>query len=349
MEYKSLYICREGLQLFLENEIHDKGHAPEIKIPNEYGITVKTVYQGKELGFRISYTKDGKCTLTANGEQTDLHEKIFSTAKERYLLGTGKPFTESFPLISQESFSNFVELAKEDPAIANVEETKVNNGTKVTLTSKYGDSANIIFYDTRKLLLQGKDSLAGNTALGLIFAQFEPKSIDEFVRSKVTVPISFDQAIEHAKTRLGNADNLLDDSVIERMAVALVLDRITLDIPDYGSYCFPALRGLEGYFRALIKGIDGTFRAPKQIGLMFDGANDDPGEDIKNKIPESKRRDILRKLYRYMKMQRHTSFHEDNEPNMTRVLSREDAVKIIDSCFRQIRESYDDWVDAKQQ
>jgi len=71
------------------------------------------------------------------------------------------------------------------------------------------------------------------------------------------------------KEYIPTAINFLDGKIIKIMTPALALNAINIDLDDYSCFSFPALRGLEGYIKQLLKKSYKEYKNNNKIGALF--------------------------------------------------------------------------------
>lgn len=130
------------------------------------------------------------------------------------------------------------------------------------------------------------------------------------------------------------------------LRTSCTLKDISIPLPDYSCYVFPALRALEAVMRRLLfdRGYsieadnDNSFRGVfyKDSGGKFMVSN-----NFKTQIGDNKVCNALEHCYNYFVQQRHTLFHANDFTDGSRFISTKDqATQIIERIVKTIDTAY---------
>ncbi|MEH2247535.1 type II toxin-antitoxin system RnlA family toxin [Nostoc sp.] len=247
------------------------------------------------------------------------------------------------------------ELKNEDSDVTEIFVSTISEDlTKKTIKaiSKYNDSLTLTYYKiTNKLLIQGKP-LYGYYQISYFLAQFtDLNGFLEIVYKGEEAPntINVDENFieKQLKTLLPNAYSNLGEGILKMLRTSYTLKDISIPLPDYSCYVFPALRALEGTMRRLLF---------SEVGYSIEVDNENYFRGIfyrdsigsfvvtnnfKQEIGNSKICDSLEVCYNYFIQQRHTLFHANDFTDTSAFIeTKEKANQIIEKVVKIIDQAY---------
>ncbi|GAB1539943.1 hypothetical protein NUACC21_26120 [Scytonema sp. NUACC21] len=304
------------------------------------------------------FNQNGTTTIQTNiGRYRDKGEELALYLKDKLVHDDRKSIWVTVKNINQDAFELLIEflqeLKNEDSDVTEVSVVKNSEDqTKKTMraTSKYNDSLTLTHYrTTNKLLIQGKP-LYGYYQVSYFLSQYtDLNGFLEIVYKGEESPntINVDKSTIEAelKNSLPNAYSSLGEGILKMLRTSYTLKDISIPLPDYSCYVFPALRALEGVMRKFLynegyfieynnNSFSGIFR--KELGTKFVVTN-----DFKVKIGNDKICNALEHCYNYFVDQRHTLFHANDFTDSSRfILTKEIATQIIEKVVKIIDKAY---------
>lgn len=223
---------------------------------------------------------------------------------------------------------------------------------RISATGRAYDKATIVYYKTTKTaLLQGKP-LPIFQEIKLFFYELIPDDdIIENENNVFDISITRDDVNNQLKEYIPTAINFLDGKIIKIMTPALALNAINIDLDDYSCFSFPALRGLEGYIKQLLKKSYKEYKNNNKIGALFGIQNVQhffPLQNfVKNEIKCIHTVEAIEVSYNLYYSKRHPYFHINKHIGSTPIIeSKEDAQAInveilttIESTYKKIPKS----------
>ncbi|MEH2397211.1 type II toxin-antitoxin system RnlA family toxin [Nostoc sp.] len=303
--------------------------------------------------------QNGTTTIhTKIGKYVDKGEQLALYLKDKLVGDHRKAISVSVRNINQDTFNLLLEFLEElknedsdvtEISVARISEALTNKSIKVT--SKYNDSLTLTHYQsTNTLLIQGKP-LYGYYQVSYFLAQFtDLNGFLEIVYKGEETPNTIDvdeNTIEtELKALLPNAYSNVGEGILTMLRTSYTLKDISIPLPDYSCYVFPALRALEGVMRRLLfnegysiednnNSFGGIFYGDSRTNYLV-------RNDFKQEIGNSKICNALEICYTYFVQQRHELFHANDFTDSSKFISTQEqanqiiekVVKIIDTAYK---------------
>ena len=207
--------------------------------------------------------------------------------------------------------------------------------------SKIGDRLTIKYFTNKTLQIQGKPMYLYQEVVCLLAEFFPFDDVVKYQAESYSVPIDPVEVRTEIDRLLPTAHTILDPMLINILIASVAFTKIDIQLPDYSSFAFPALRTLEGYLKYLFgtKGIvvRRTFTCfdPDATGVQRLGPN------VAAKIGCTKTCQAMETVYNYLYKNRHGLFHTETIASATRIISnKKDAHKIIWDTINLIESSH---------
>jgi len=230
---------------------------------------------------------------------------------------------------------------------ANITEDKILDARRLLrIKGPFKDEIVITYFSNKTVLVQGKP-LNLYVEIKLFF--YEILSFEQVVKTEAeTYKVDLDvKEIRHElESYLPTAFSFLAERLIRVLTPSLSLAKLDIQMEDFSSFAFPALRGLEGYIRQLLKlkGHDDGVKNVNKLGSLFkEDVNDYSWlqDFAKSDIDCDATCSALEKSYNFWKSKRHPYFHVDKHIQMTPIIwNKEDAEAIIHEGLTLIEETY---------
>lgn len=301
-------------------------------------------FQGEqEVVIAVYANKDGLTTLTPLGKPgsgKEIATLFCDEIKKKCSYVDGiKNTNESFRGITQDTVDYLVESLRERGH--KVEELREPAATIFRVTSSQGDLFTLKYHKNATLQIQGKTLLA---ALDVINVLAKELGLDDVLERKSRLfEIKVDAAdIEYEMgALLPNARTYLKGDLEAVMVPSFVFRRINLNLSDYSSYVFPALRGLEGYIKKLMAGKGLKVGSAKDGLSTYFSAPEKMVEEYKRVIGCPKTCQALELAHGHYAKQRHGLMHMDGTEGTSRIVTERDVANgMILETLTTIEKSY---------
>lgn len=314
----------------------------EEKSPTEKRIKIS---ENRLCGILIFYIKGGQVSFQTQGSPQ--MRSICEKCKEHIITTTKIEFAnrKSYTLrgVPEGDFLACIEAIGE--LGYSIEEKDISgDGIKYSykIIGKYRDELTIHFYTNGTLFAQGKitplflDFIVQCTSLLstnntveelkslLSIESSETKILDKDLRSHILV--NYDKIEGKLETFL-NTSLLLVNNVIE--------------LPDYSSYCYSALRALEGILKKRIREEAGNFTdfgdyfEPKKGIYVLKSSSRPFSNDLTCQSLENG--------YNCLHKNRHSLFHVDDSIETSRTLTYDESVEITKDCLSLVNNLCRNW------
>lgn len=341
-DFKDLKIDRSKIEEAITSSFNGT-----VKIKGKHAINQGHKYildvEGAEALLNVFDNKNGTTSITHSlGKKPEISLTIAENIKAQC----------SFPVTTVSSFY----IAKIAPSDLKVmfefleergakvdEEKKVNGGIQKRITGRQGDHLVFKCYNSESLQIQGK-------ALSLFYDTIEILSELLPFKDVIAEQLKYYNAnlttadlIGEMQNRIPAAYSHLHDKIKSIIAPSIALMKVqSIELPDYSSFAFPALKGLEGILKQLLPD-DLVFRAEEGFKPFFKGDFKTNKSfllpEIKDKLTPSAA-SFVENGYNYYKTHRHLIFHANAVIEATPLLSRHDAEVITNKVLDMINDFY---------
>ena len=307
-----------------------------------------TQYVGKldSQGFmlKVFKTKDGKCTLgMGTGNDPKVFEAVASHVAKACRYADAARLEVSVPKFKAENVGHLVNYLSGLSAKVEGDE-KEAHGRAIRIRGPRGDLLVVKYFNNGTLQLQGVHAQMAGWALEFLRTVLPLDEMLEQQRAVYHLPVTVKQIKTELAARIPHAHDLLVDEVRAQLSTALALTKVGIELEDYATLAFPALRGLEGFCIQLLRNECGLKPGQKaEIGLYFEKtAAGFSLAKVYSAGVAAAQQDVVGECYTAWNQHRHRLFHMDGTLETTYVLEqREDAVRLVNDVL--------DLVDRSQQ
>lgn len=291
--------------------------------------------------------KGGVYTISPNfGKEKEISKLIADYISENCgVLANSNPYRNGFSIeISKEEFDAFYELIREYKDVCvEYEQTDANKFYVKLRSTEYQDSIVVSYYNSGKLVIQGRTLELFYRVIEIITQGKEVKSIVNAATKSANITVSADEIVEDMKTSLGEVYDFLTDTHKAIMTMAYVFYRTSLTITDnelkmdYSELFHPAARVMEGFILKLLSDNNVILEDEATVGFYFH--NEDANDPLSLKAEYSTKidnDDISREInqaYKFYHKIRHPYSHSSNKDYTTSIIEKRDAA---DCKFREI-------------
>lgn len=220
----------------------------------------------------------------------------------------------------------------------------LDHGERFKVTGPGKDHVYLHRYNTGVFLMQGKTrgvySAVVNT---LSYTKTEQKDLIDSQLATVNVKgVESMTLLTELEGRIPSAWPKMDETVKTILAPALLVHKLSVDLPDYSMMVFPALRGLEGSIKDLFGRRGHMLGAKLNIGDQFDSTNKKVTAAVKAKIGNCQgTSEATEMMYNVFSAHRNGLLHVDNVLATTRIIEKQaDAVEIVEFALYAIEKAY---------
>lgn len=254
-----------------------------------------------------------------------------------------------FHYVSPDEAKRISELIKESDAKIEVNES-VHEKEIVTKFKLYDHKLVTSYYPntaSRNFMIQGKISVLFQVALASVFSvkynDTNQNVIDSVLKQTFRTSLGkTNQKTDYYFSCLNNCSNefVLTSKALISSAISMLKLIDSVDIEDYGSFSFTALRSLEGYIKYLLLSVNITLQ-PKGSFSCFKKNQSTHNYYLINRISNKDAKKKIESCYNYYKSNRDSLFHFGDYINKnvvtTRTInSKDEAKEIIENCLNLI-------------
>lgn len=349
LDLKNLQLDRDKVSSSIENFSENT----KIKNIEEKGFNIiYTIVSGmEELKLAFYFKSNGTTTINPNVGSLvtrELGTKIAEYVKTHatFSLANDKRVDYSTKGIDEEKLSLLLEYIKEVLEFDITEEDRtVHQKTFIVTSSRHGDKFNINRYTNGNTHFQGKPLKIYNEIYPLLCELIDENDIFKLNEDLYSITINKNDIKDELSHKLPVAGTHLNETIKKMLTGSITLKKIDIDLDDYSSFVFGALRALEAFIKDILfqKGIQvkntnsfaDVFFENKRRGTF------EMSSECELKINCQKTKNALVRCFGYYSSQRHALFHADSIVSMSRLIeSRVEAEEIINNVLNIIEGSY---------
>ena len=239
--------------------------------------------------------------------------------------------------LKREDLETIIELIKEEYNEISEERKDILGGQQIKLKISKKIYTTIKFYNSNKVLVQGKPNVLYQMVLTYVSELLGNESIVQLVKQAYRIRIDKNILEANYENLCANIPESYNENIKTLIRQAIINLNSFFDAEDYGQYAFPALKALEGHIKFLLNkhGVLVNKRFEQ-----FDG-NAQEGFVLKDciGIPEPDKTN-LGKCYTFYNINRHRVFHFGDiigsTDNTYMVMRKEEANDIIKAAISLI-------------
>jgi len=350
MTYKKLNIDRKKIAPLLEEYCK--------KEIEDVSIACKTVRKGQEEQFiingtlgklkkeiKISFISNQEGSTTINykmGKSQDISQKLANFICENGIIDSRNYSIYSLNGVSLEDFELVINSLETDFESIETSNKNIEHGIQKKLKIQSGEAITFNYYNNGSLTITGRPLLFHSSALNYFteLDYIKPSQRFESTVQYYHIDTKFSEFEIELNRRLPVSFQHLPENIKALILSGVILEKIEVDLPDYSTFTFNALKAIEGLMKHLL------FEKGIIIERSFDIFKKDiEPVEIKTSISTNinciKTNEVIEKLYEFYKKERHTLFHTEYIDVATRIIDkREDAVEILNESLLLIDDSY---------
>lgn len=223
--------------------------------------------------------KGGVYTISPNfGKEREISREIADYISDNCgVLANSNMYRSGFSIeVSKEDFDAFYALMKDyDDICTEFEKTDSNKFFAKICSTEYHDSIVVSYYNSGKLVIQGKTLELFYRAIEIITQGREVDSIVNAATKSANITIKSDEIIEDMKKSLGEVYDFLTDGHKAIMTMAYMFYRTSVTITgselrmDYSELFHPASRVMEGFILKLLAENNVILEDEATVGFYF--------------------------------------------------------------------------------
>ncbi len=342
MDYSGLTLDRSKIDTAVCSFVGNKNSSAPTEGKGYKAYTIKVDGQANAL-LNVFERGDGKFTLQFKvGKNQALSEAVAKHVADECAcdLAVTKPL--SLKAVSAEDWSFLQECLKTDGF--KLDKEPLVHGERYKVTGPGKDHVYLHRYNTGAFLMQGKTrgvySAVVNT---LSYTKTEQKELIDSQLATVNIKgIESTTLLTELEGRIPSAWPKMDETVKTILAPALLVHKLSADLPDYSLMVFPALRGLEGSIKDLFGRRGHMLGSKLNIGDQFDSANKKVTAAVRAKIGNCQgTSEATEMMYNVFSLHRNGLLHVDNVLATTRIVEKQaEAAEIVDLALYVIEQAY---------
>jgi hypothetical protein len=226
-----------------------------------------------------------------------------------------------------------------------VEPEAMPHAERLRVSANAKDQVFIHRYANGRFLMQGR---ARSTYSAVVNAlNYTSTDRKELIESQLaTVPVTVVECaplMAELEQRMPTAWTKMDETVKTILAPALLVHKLSADLPDYSMMVFPALRGMEGCIKDLFARRGYVLGSKLGIGEQFDKLTKAVSTATKAQLGNcAKTCSAVEMIYGHFSIHRNGLLHVDSIVGTTRIIERQaEAAEIVDTAFHLIEKAYE--------
>lgn len=293
----------------------------------------------KEIDFLIKLMPPGGNTTIgrASGQNNTYFDEIAGIIKENCLYSDKKTFEYTIPRFSDENKEMLFAFLNEENV--KIEEDKNNDPNckhQYIMTAGNGDRVRAKIYNRGSIQFQGKYLQIASLINDFMCTILDMKEIIEQKNQEFNVDIKKETIESELHSKLPKSIDLIHDDIKKQLSCSLIMKQIDVEMEDYSTYCFSALRSIEGFIYQLLGSVCNP-SSSRNLGEYFTENNpkyiirDIHQETINGEIAE-----VLCECYTYWHENRHGLFHMKPGVADTKTIDKAESIEIIDTVCQLI-------------
>lgn len=223
-------------------------------------------------------------------------------------------------------------------------EEPLPHGARFKVAGPAKDVVYIHRYKTGAFLLQGRPLAAYSAVVNCL--TYTGTAQKELIESQLaTVPVTVtdsERLLAELEQRVPLAWDKLDDTLKTILAPALIVHKLSADLPDYSLMVFPALRGMEGCIKHLFGRRGYHIGSSLNLGEHFDSKTKKLTPAAEARVSCGATSSAIENIYGFFSIHRNGLLHVDAVVATTRIIdTQREAAEVVDSALHTINTAYE--------
>jgi len=222
-------------------------------------------------------------------------------------------------------------------------EEAIPHGVRYKVSASAHDFVYVHRYNTGSFLMQGKQYSAYGTVVNILssFADAQKTVIEAQLETLDIKNVSSDGLLKELDERAPETYKAIDQTSRCVLAPALAFLKLDIKLPDYSSFTHAALRGLECGAKHLLSQNGIVAAQAEGLGTWFDKNTFTLRAQFLPNIACKQTIGALQEFFKLYATQRHSLFHADGSPVLTRIVEdRAEAISIIDDVLVTLEKGF---------
>lgn len=346
MTFKKLILDRECVDKFLD-ERRQSGQLKK-ETPSGKQINYEFHIEGKTCLLAIYRNDNGTTTLNPKvGQEQDLSENIAIEIREKCKLSDQQQSSCTFRKLATADLDLVLDFIREEIPESSIG-LQADNAKDVqyAINGRAGDKVSLTYYKTTgTALLQGKPLPIFHSVKLFFYEIVSEENIIEVENEVFGTALNASDCRTALRKCLPKAYGFLDEKIKKIITPCLTINQINGAFEDYSCFCFPALRGLEGYIRQLLNKSCPKYNSTNILGKLFtDISPYSLADHVTKTMNCPKTIKAIEKSYNFYHSRRHPYFHIDKVIGTTAIIETKEAAQalnvevldLIEATFSQI-------------
>lgn len=354
-EFKSLnikFIDLEELikQYCIENygDEYEIGELEQNK-KNTIQYSIKVTVDSKIATLNFYKNGDGTVSIVYKvGKNQDISNEIAKYIKTNGVKDDRKSIQLSLDNINEESFNLLLEYI-EGLNVNKIEDLEIPYGHKYKFKSvECNDELTLTYYKSKeKLLLQGKPIYIYSEVIAFLSAFMGFEDVIKNHSKVYNIDINPKEVRDDMRENLEESYSFIGETLSKVLSPVFVFRKLEIQLDDYSSFVFPALKTLEGYLKKILFNnginIETKFNIFKKDEITGKFVIDEIKCNNYHRCTINCDRTVsaVEEVYNFLFSNRHPMFHANFIVDSTMIVEdRSEAEKIITDSLELIRRTY---------
>lgn len=298
-------------------------------------------YKGIDFLIKLMPVKGGKTTIgKATGRDNTYFDELANLIKDNCSYSESKSYEYTIPEFTDKNKEHLFSFLESESVSIN-QDTKSSNPlciSEYVFEGGKGDKVRVKFYKRGSAQFQGRHLKVATLINDFMCSIMNMEEIVEQKNKEFNVEIKKEAINSELHSKLPNSIDYVHEDIKKQISCSIIMKQIDVQMEDYSTYCFAALRALEGFIYQVLGGVCNPSTA-RNLGEYFsEGAPRYTIRDIHKSIINGEVSNVLCECYTYWHENRHSLFHMKPGVADTRVIEKEDSISIIDQVCRLIDE-----------
>ncbi|EOR1892260.1 type II toxin-antitoxin system mRNA endoribonuclease LsoA [Escherichia coli] len=306
-------------------------------VKNERETHISGTYKGIDFLIKLMPSGGNTTIGRASGQNNTYFDEIALIIKENCLYSDTKNFEYTIPKFSDDDRANLFEfLSEEGITITEDNNNDPNCKHKYIMTTSNGDRVRAKIYKRGSIQFQGKYLQIASLINDFMCSILNMKEIVEQKNKEFNVDIKKETIESELHSKLPKSIDKIHEDIKKQLSCSLIMKKIDVEMEDYSTYCFSALRAIEGFIYQILNDVCNP-SSSKNLGEYF--TENKPKyiiREIHQETINGEIAEVLCECYTYWHENRHGLFHMKPGIADTKTINKLESIAIIDTVCQLI-------------
>lgn len=332
--FKALNIDRDKIEAAL-TQSGVANFASNVKNDRETHLTGN--YKGVDFLIKLMPSGGNTTIGRASGQDNTYFDEIAEVIKNNCLYSDRKNFEYTIPRFSSNDKDALFDFLREE-SITISEDTNndPNCSNQYIMTSSDGDRVRVKIYRRGSIQFQGKYLKIACLINDFMCTILNMEEIVEQKNKEFNVDIKKEAVESELHSKLSKSIEYIHDDIKRQLSCSIIMKKIDVEMEDYSTYCFSALRAVEGFIYQIL----GTVCTPSSANNLGEYFTENRPKYVIRDIHQSTINgdiaEVLCECYTYWHENRHGLFHMKPGVADTRIIDKKTSIDIIDNVCQLI-------------